>query len=182
MEKLRGAGEVGKIAELLHNAVVRIRDLSRGLSPVVRDEGGLEAALEELATSASRLSGINCSFICDGDVPLYDNARSVHLYRIAQEALNNAIKHGHAKLIVIALEAADGGLSLRITDDGAGLKPALSRKNGMGFNIMRYRARMIGGALTIQANSPRGTIVACVIDRNPSVQPQLEALPHEQDQ
>ena len=85
-----------------------------------------------------------------------DNARAVHLYRIAQEALNNAIKHGHAKLIVIALEAMNGGLSLRISDDGTGFPAAGPRHDGMGLNIMRYRARMVGGTLDIQANSTHG--------------------------
>jgi len=181
-EELRGAGEVGKIADLLHNAVIRIRDLSRGLSPVDRDEGGLEAALEDLATSSSRLSGIGCSFVCEGYVPVDDHARAVHLFRIAQEALNNAIKHGRATLVVIALEAINGGLSLRISDDGVGLPPAESRSNGMGFNIMRYRARMVGGTLDIQPNVPTGTIVACSIDARPGNPLNLEAISHEQEQ
>jgi signal transduction histidine kinase len=161
-ESLRGAPEAGKIADLLHNAVVQIRDISRGLSPVDRDEGGLEAALEELTNSATRLSGIPCSFICDGHAPLQDNPQAVHLFRIGQEALNNAIKHGRPKLIVIALEAGNGSLTLRVSDDGIGMEANGSKeRKGMGFNIMRYRARMLGGTLEIQPNSPTGTVVTC---------------------
>ena len=169
-EALRGAKEAGKIADLLHNATVQIRDIARGLSPVDRDKGGLEAALEELANSATRLYGIPCSFICDGDVPLQDNAQAVHLFRITQEALNNAIKHGRPKVVVIALEADNGRLSLRVSDDGIGLQAtAAGNKKGMGFNIMRYRARMLGGTLEIQPNLPTGTVVICSMNGKPAI-------------
>src|SRR4029077_18522483 len=94
------AQKAGEIANLLQDALKRTRDLARGLSPVDRDEGGLESALNELASSTSRLSGISCSFVCVGQVEIRDNARAVHLFRIAQEALNNAIKHGQPKAVV----------------------------------------------------------------------------------
>ena len=74
-----------------------------------------------------------------------DNAQSVHLFRIAQEALSNALQHGHAKAVVIALEAGDGACSLRVSDDGVGFVPSRSERNGMGLSIMRYRARIIYG-------------------------------------
>lgn len=164
-EAVLRAGDAKKIADLLHDAVVQIRDISRGLSPVDRDEGGLEAALGELSASTSRLSGIPCSFTCDGEMPHQDNARAVHLYRITQEALNNSIKHARPKALAIALEAANGDLSLRISDDGIGLDTNAARdKKGMGFNIMRYRARMLGGNLEIRQNSPTGTMVVCTIN------------------
>src|SRR4029077_17324458 len=95
----------GEIASLLQDAAKRTRDLARGLSPVDRDEGGLESALNELASITSKLAITSCSFISVGPVQVLDNARAVHLYRIAQEALNNAIKHGQAQAVVIALEA-----------------------------------------------------------------------------
>jgi signal transduction histidine kinase len=160
---LQGAMESGKIADRLHDAVMRVRDLSRGLSPVDRDEGGLKAALKELATSISQLAGIPCSFIFEGNIPISDNAAAVHLYRIAQEALSNAIKHAKPKLLVIAFEARDEFMSLRISDDGIGMDASVPRKYGMGFNIMRYRARMLGGSLEVEANSPTGTIVVCSV-------------------
>ena len=160
--------KAGEIANLLQDALKRTRDLARGLSPVDRDEGGLESALNELASSTSRLSGISCSFICVGQVEIRDNARAVHLFRIAQEALNNAIKHGHPKVVVVALEASNGALSLRVSDDGVGFDPAGSERKGMGLNIMRYRARMLAGTLEIQSNSPVGTMVTCTIARPPA--------------
>jgi two-component system sensor kinase FixL len=78
-------------------------------------------------------------------VQILDNSPAIHLFRIAQEALNNATKHGHAKTVVIALESSDGIISLRVSDDGIGFDPTRSALRGMGLNIMRYRARMIGG-------------------------------------
>jgi len=155
--------KAGEIANLLQDALKRTRDLARGLSPVDRDEGGLESALNELASSTSRLSGISCSFICVGQVEIRDNARAVHLFRIAQEALNNAIKHGRPKAVVVALEASNRALSLRVSDDGVGFDPSGSERKGMGLNIMRYRARMLAGTLEIQSNSPVGTMVTCTI-------------------
>ena len=179
-ESLRGAPEMKRISDYLHNAVVRIRDISRGLSPVDRDEGGLEAALEELATSASRLANIPVTFICEGFLPVNNNERAVHLFRIAQEALGNAIKHGRPKLIVIALETDGNGISLRVSDDGTGIDPVLSKTSrGMGFNIMHYRARMAGGTLDIQPNSPTGTVVTCSIPDISSTPSNPDSISHE---
>jgi signal transduction histidine kinase len=153
----------GEIAELLHDACAQTRDLARGLSPVDRDEGGLESALDELASSTARLAGISCSFLCSEPVKILDNALAIHLFRIAQEALNNATKHGNAKAVVIALDCTNDIISLRVSDDGIGFDPIRSAGRGMGLNIMRYRARMIGGILEVQPNSPSGTIVVCTI-------------------
>src|SRR6202040_2656892 len=165
------AKNAGDIASLLQDAAMRTRDLARGLSPVDRDEGGLESALNELALSTSKLAGISCSFICVGPVQIRDNARAVHLFRIAQEALSNATKHGRAKAVVIALEASDGALSLRVSDDGIGFDPTCSERKGMGLNIMRYRARMLAGTLEIQSNSPAGTMVTCTSARAAIAEP-----------
>jgi signal transduction histidine kinase len=74
------------------------------------------------------------------------------------------MKHSHSKVIVIALEACNGSISLRVSDDGVGLDSSRSLNKGMGLNIMRYRARMIGGVLEVNANSPTGTVVSCTID------------------
>ena len=173
------AEKAGEIANLLQDAAKRTRDLARGLSPVDRDEGGLESALNELALSTSKLAGISCSFICVGPVQIRDNVRAIHLFRIAQEALSNATKHGRAKAVVIALEASDGALSLRVSDDGIGFDPTCSERKGMGLNIMRYRARMLAGTLEIQSNSPAGTMVTCTIARVASGELSSDSTGHE---
>jgi signal transduction histidine kinase len=158
------AETAGEIVNLLQDAAGRTRDLARGLSPVDRDEGGLESALEELATSTAKLAGISCSFICPTPVHIRDNRFAVHLFRIAQEAVSNALKHGKAKAVVIALEIGEGLCSLRVNDDGIGFDPNLGEKKGMGLNIMRYRARVIGGKLEIQPNYPSGMVVSCAVE------------------
>jgi signal transduction histidine kinase len=173
------AETAGEIANLIQDAAKRTRDLARGLSPVDRDEGGLESALDELAASTSKLAGMSCSFICVGPVQIRDNARAVHLFRIAQEALSNATKHGQAKAVVIALEASDGVLSLRVSDDGIGFDPTYSERKGMGLNIMRYRARVLGGTLEIQSNSPAGTVATCTIARVASAELSSDSTGHE---
>jgi signal transduction histidine kinase len=163
-ESSAGAHDAGQIADQLNNAVVRTRNLAHGISPVDQGEGGLELALEQLAYSASRLSGISCTFMCDGEVRMRNNTNAVHLYRIAQEALNNAMKHGRSKVIAIALEAHEGHITLRVSDDGVGFDPAAVENKGMGMNTMQYRARMMNGALEIHPNPPTGTVVSCTID------------------
>ena len=159
------AKNAGDIASLLQDAAMRTRDLARGLSPVDRDEGGLESALEELASTTSKLAGISCTIICPETVAITDNLQKIHLFRIAQEALSNALKHGRARSVVIALEVSDGTFSLRVSDDGVGFNPIPGEGKGMGLKIMRYRARMISGKLEIQPNSPFGTVVVCTIEK-----------------
>ena len=155
----------------LQDAITRAREMARGLSPVDRDEGGLEAALEELAASTARLTGARCSFLC-GEPPLVrDNVLAVHLFRITQEAINNALRHGRAKTIIIALEASHGELVLRVSDDGTGFDPAQRDGGGMGLNIMRYRSDAVGGTLEIYSNVPTGTVVACTMNHPAAVAP-----------
>jgi len=156
------------VADLLNDAIVRTRDLSRGLSPVDGDERGLELALADLTSTNTRLTGIYCAFVCPEPVPIEDNEVSVHLFRIAQEALNNAAKHGHARSVIISLQESAGKVSLTVSDDGKGFQPPPVEQRGIGLNIMAYRARTIGGNLTIQPNSPSGTTVSCTIERTAS--------------
>ncbi|HEY2342823.1 MAG TPA: sensor histidine kinase [Chthoniobacteraceae bacterium] len=157
------ADAAGDLSRLIEDAVIRARDIARGLSPVDRDEGGLESALEELAASTSRLVGISCSFIADTPPETLENERAVDLFRIAQEALSNAVKHSRAKHVVIALEISGDDLALRVSDDGIGFDPTKLERSGMGLNIMRYRARQIGGILEIFNNTPTGAVVSCTI-------------------
>ena len=143
-----------------------MREVARGLSPVERDEGGLELALDELALSTTHLTGIRCTFLCPEPVGIPDSILAIHLFRIAQEAIANATRHGHAQTIIIALEAGGGELSLRVSDDGTGFDPTVRRNNtggGMGLNTMLYRARVVGGTLEIYPNIPSGTVVSCTI-------------------
>ena len=160
------ADRAGEIARLLQDAVERVREVARGLSPVERDEGGLELALDELALNTTQLTGKNCTFLCHEPVQIADHVLAVHLFRIAQEAISNATRHGQAKNIIIALEAGDDELSLRVSDDGVGFDAARPRRDtGLGLNIMQYRARVIDAALETYPNTPTGTVVACTLEQ-----------------
>jgi signal transduction histidine kinase len=98
-----------------------------------------------------------------------DNESAIEIYRIAQEAVNNAVKHAHAKSIVIAIENCGSDILLRVSDDGVGLSTGDHHGHGMGMNIMRYRARRIGAALEFSGNSPSGVVVNCSLKRAPRV-------------
>jgi len=167
------------VADRLNDALVRTRDLSRGLSPVTQEDRGLESALDDLATTSARLMGISCTFVCPEPVPIEDNEVSVHLFRIAQEALNNATKHGRATAIVITLEETEGKLCLAVSDNGIGFHPPSAQQKGIGLSILAYRARSIGGVLNIQKNHPAGTILSCTIDPAESPEFTPELMPYE---
>lgn len=158
---VREAAVAEELAELLQNGVVQTRDLARGLVPVPMDEAGLPFALEGLASSVARLQNIDCSFLADGEVKIGDPSAATHLYRIAQEAISNATRHGHASQIRIALCAEGGFATLSVTDNGHGLTKTAPDSPGLGLSLMRYRARLVGGQLAMSEPNDGGTLVVC---------------------
>lgn len=153
-----------KLADVVGNirsAILEARMLARGLSPVQLESDGLISALHELVSSTEQLFKISCRFDCEQPVLIEDNATATHLYRIAQEAIHNAIKHGHATEVILTL-ADSGDHTLTISDNGLGLPPEFSSSKGMGVHIMKYRAGMIGGRLSIASGQRRGTKVVCI--------------------
>jgi signal transduction histidine kinase len=156
------ADSARQIAELVTQAISQARGLARGLQPVEPKPAGLMSALEELALSMQNLFKVACIFKCSEAVRINDPAAATHLYRIAQEACNNAIKHGHAGQVIIELQRIDDAVVLTIRDDGEGFcEPPPGAPRGMGLQIMRYRAAMIGGSVSIQRNETGGTVVRC---------------------
>jgi signal transduction histidine kinase len=145
----------------MRNATKQARALARGLSPVEIEPNGLMSALNNLAINATNLFRVHCSFECPQPVLLENRASATHLYRIAQEAIGNAVKHGRAKTIVIILKRVDGELILTVKDDGAGFSQDGRSMGGMGLRIMEYRADMIGAMLRIDSVKGGGTTVAC---------------------
>ena len=107
------------------------------------------------------LFGIVCRFECEQVVLIHDAPMATHLYHIAQEAVNNAIKHGRAKNILIQLSSGAREGMLIIKDDGAGIARPQAPHAGVGLHIMNYRAGMIGGNLEVRREQPRGTSVTC---------------------
>ena len=155
------SADAGKIAHLVTQAVSHTRSLARGLSPVPVGGNGLMSALEELAASVSTLFGVSCQFRCDQPVLVRDNTVATHLYRIAQEAVDNAIKHGKAKQISIQLSSETSTGILSVTDNGTGFPEMADDNGGLGLRIMRHRAEMIQGSLESRCGKSGGTVVLC---------------------
>ena len=145
---------------LVNQSIETARSLARGLLPVRTETGGLSTALKTLADRSRDLYGVDVHFMEETDFEFQlDETSASHLYRITQEALTNASRHGHATRVDIDLQAADGNFSLAITDDGRGFGQTTPSSGGMGLRIMRYRAGMIGAKFEIEAGRPRGTVI-----------------------
>jgi signal transduction histidine kinase len=159
-QTLPEAATARKICLLLDEAITEARRVCRGLYPVRLKTEGLVPALEELAHTVTERFNLSCECELGTRRLLCDITTATHLYRIAQEAVNNAVKHSGAHRIQLRLTASDGGLELLVHDDGSGIIASPGRAGGMGLHIMDYRARTIGGSLTIQ-NTGAGTSVMC---------------------
>ncbi len=147
-----------EITVLLQQAIGDARDLARGLSAGGAAQMGLATALEALAGNVEALHAITCAFACDRDFPRLDPTVEAHLYRIAQQAVSNAVGHGRGSRINVSLRLRDREASLRIRDNGVGIpRDAV----GMGLDTMDYRARLIGARLRVRPAAPCGTLVAC---------------------
>jgi PAS domain S-box-containing protein len=155
------ASSISKVGKMVDDAITQARDLARGLQPVMLDANGLIAALKGLAEKVEGMFNIACLFVSDGPCPISDNAVSTHLYRIAQEAISNAVKHGKARTVAIDLAVSQEEIRLTIRDDGIGRNRSAGNPQGMGLRTMDYRARVIGGTLSIQDGKSSGTTVVC---------------------
>ena len=150
-----------KITEHLREAIAETRRLARGLSPVSLETNGLMSALQELVSAVAKLFNIECRFQCGEPVLMRDNTAATHVYRIAQEAINNAIRHGKAKTVVVTLTRQKEEARLIVTDNGVGMPKQMKNDAGMGLQIMKYRAGMIEATLEIKSPDGQGTTVMC---------------------
>jgi signal transduction histidine kinase len=154
--------DVVEIAKLVGQATDQARGLARGLHPLDLGAESLMSSLEELARQTKELIGVRCFFRCDEAVKVDDTGVAVHLYRIAQEAVTNAIKHGKAKNIEIALVCNKDISVMTIRNDGLDFpKEFEARSTGMGLQIMDHRVDLIGGSLDVHAGDKGGTILTC---------------------
>jgi PAS domain S-box-containing protein len=160
-KSLPEVADAEKIGRLVNQAISQARELARGLLPLRPGPRGLVSALQNLACEVEDLFNVACHFKCDDSVLIDDINLATHLYRIAQEAASNAIRHGNARHIRIVIEAANDRFALKIEDDGSGIPEAVQNKEGMGLRIMSYRANMIGGSLEVRRDPEGGTIVSC---------------------
>lgn len=159
--------EADQIARLVQEAISQTRSLARGLSPVQVEHYGLQSALESLVYEVERLHRIECRFERDAALPIYDHAVAVNLYRIAQEAINNALKHGGASRITVGLRLDARSGVLRVEDNGKGFAPGRGKKGSLGLRIMGYRASVIGGTLEVSSKPREGTVIQCQFPNRP---------------
>jgi signal transduction histidine kinase len=164
-EKLaaRSAGETGDAAgvvELVEQSIGLSRRIASGLHPVEMDPEGLTHALAQFAETASELYSVDCRFSSSVPVLIEDSRVAENLYRIAQEAVRNAVKHGGAKVVAIQLFSLRGQPALTIKDNGSGYDPRAPQSSGMGLRIMSHRARAIGRELAIDPGEIGGTVVS----------------------
>src|SRR6185295_1401300 len=138
-----GAARARDIARMVRLAIGHTRDLAHGLSPAQLEGDGLMVALEQLAARTERIFHIESRFRCDAPVLIPGNATGIHLYRIAQEAISNAIKHGRARSIDIGLTTRNKDIILAIRDSGIGIPVKRRKRKGMGLRVMQYRAGVI---------------------------------------
>jgi PAS domain S-box-containing protein len=166
-EKLAAAGSVHhkdaqRAADLVSRAIEQTADLAQGLSPIPK-RGWLCDALRQLARQSQQLLGVRCEVVRADAPQELNEGTATHLYRIAQEAITNAVKHGKATRIALSCDRLADRLVLEVKDDGCGLAETAPDQGGMGLNIMYYRARNIGGELSVTNRPDGGTVVRCSV-------------------
>lgn len=155
-----------EITSLIKEADEYARALSRGLVPVEFDNNGLSAGMQRLIRSAKKMFGITCDYK-ERNAPVFRESLVVeHLYRIAQEAVSNAVKHGKAGKIKISLIGGNEHVRLRIIDDGVGFDNDWENSDGMGVKIMQFRARLVGASVEIRSTPGKGSSVTCTLPRS----------------
>jgi two-component system sensor kinase FixL len=155
------ASRARDLVESIALAQARLRTVTTGLMPVEALPEGLMAALRGLAEKCASTHDIECRFVCDPPVHVRDVAAATHLFRIAQEAVTNAVRHGEARHITLTLGRDGESLRLVVSDDGRGLGNVPQDHPGLGFHTMQQRARLLRGEVTVSPRAPQGVVVAC---------------------
>lgn len=158
------ATNVSEIVAQIKEADYQARNIARGLVPVSTDPSGLRMALKRLSESAERTNGVSCFFVEKGEVLIKDAFTSTHLFRIAQEAFDNAVKHGKASRITIVAEKNRSCIALKVEDNGIGIPEILPEGRGVGLRTMQHRASVIGARLVIEQGKKGGTVVSCILN------------------
>ncbi len=156
---------VSKLQDLVKTAAVHTRFVSRGLLKLTPGRSGLIDALEDLASTAEKLFDITCDIRITDNVEISDSTVTRHVYHIAQEAVTNAVRHGRAASVVIALRLHEDKTVMSVSDDGCGIPDNLPSDKGLGLSTMRYRAHAIGGSLEVRRGEESGTVVRCTLPR-----------------
>ena len=159
------APRAAQIGAYLRDAIAQTRMLAHSLAPYRLEITGLEVALKELAAQTAQAGKLTCRLVCPEAVELAGSEANLHLFRLAQEAVNNAVKHSGGDCIVVTLGREGGGVELSVADNGRGL-PA-ERQGGIGLQVMRHRASAIGADLTVESETGRGTTIRCRLPLTP---------------
>lgn len=162
----KAAGDVRRLVDLVEDGISLAREIARGLSPLHLESEGLMDCFEELAMTTRNRLKTDCRFECDLTLRVEDAATAIHLYRIAQEAVSNAVRHGKAKHIIIRFSEAGDQVELTIRDDGVGLTPGPLEGRGMGLLIMKRRAAMIDADFSVDSVPAGGTAVTCAFKKS----------------
>jgi signal transduction histidine kinase len=158
------ASGLERMSRMLREAITQTRALARGLVPVGSDPDALQNGLTELAGRMNSLGRVRCRFECPNPVLVFDPRIAGHIYRIAQEAVNNAVKHAGARNVVIRLTQTAEQLQLEIADDGAGMAKARDdSRPGVGLGVMQHRASVIGAELSILSKRGQGVTIRCTL-------------------
>ena len=157
------AWRASEVVSLVNTAITQARNLAHGLDPIHVEANGLVAALRNLAAQTRELFQVECAFACKLEHLDVDTQTGIAFYRIAQEAIHNAIRHGLARQINLELAVNDAQLCLKIFDDGKGFPPDSKSYSGMGLHIMQFRANSIGGHLTIESQPNKGARIQCTV-------------------
>jgi len=155
------AADAARLVSLVEDAIEVARKFARGLDPVEVEGGGLAEGLRELALRTRTLAPVACEVVTAGPSHVSDSVTATHLYRIAQEAITNAMKHGHARRVELLLEADERRVRLTVRDDGSGFAPTEPRDDGMGLRVMAHRAAVMGGSFRVDSGAGAGTTVTC---------------------
>lgn len=158
----RLAAQAARIAELTTAVVQTARDMTRGLQPFDVKVEGLVPALRRMADETKHLLGVECRVVDNGAPPVQDPEACTQLFWIAREAVNNAIRHGKATAVTITLDVKGGRQFLTVRDNGRGLPADWGGKVGVGLKVMRFRAAVMGGQVTVASGADAGVEVTCV--------------------
>lgn len=156
-----------ELGKELRETIRQARALSHGLSPVALEAEGLMHALRDLADNTTAMAGVDCRFSSEPPALLSDAIAATHLYRIAQEAVNNALKHGKPKRIRITLADLGKCVELKVNDNGRGFTRPTNGSDGMGLRIMQYRASLIGATLNFDSAPRKGVLITCTVRKKP---------------
>jgi signal transduction histidine kinase len=167
--------DASQIVEMVEEGISIARNLARGLFPAEIEAEGLISALRELAATHDGRGGVACRFETEKPPLIDDTITAAHLYRIAQEAVRNAVRHSGARNVVIGLADDGVGAKLTVRDDGTGIPEPSEGRKGMGLHIMRHRAGIIGAGFQIDSDS-RGTLVSCTLPARQRESPPAAAI------